>query len=320
MKFVLVTGATGFIGQRLCDALEKTDSDVRILGRTKPEGAEDFYHWDLSQPVPDEALNGIDTVFHLAGKAHVLSSDYHDEAEYFPVNISATRKLLEAAKSAGIRRFVYFSSVKAVGYNTETCSDETCEDLPDSMYGRSKRMAEQLVLHGGFVPEPVVIRPVMVYGNTEKGNLPKMIRAIRDGRFPPLSDTRNKRSMVHVDDIVQAALLAARHPAAAGNIYIVTDGQAYSTRQMYVWICEALQKPVPGWRLPFTVLKVLAMAGDVIGKIRGRRFVFDTDAMEKLTGCEFYSSEKIQNELGFKAQYHLKETLPEIVRYLERGL
>jgi len=322
LKHALVTGASGFIGSHLCSYLQQHGWSVRGLSRsgTAPDGV-DAVACDLADTrVPEEMIRGVDVVFHLAGKAHALSGSWLDEEEYFPVNVKATRWLLNAAKAAGVKRVVYFSSVKAMSATGSGPHDESCGALPMDMYGRSKLMAEHLVLRGGFVPEPVVIRPVMVYGNTEKGNLPKMIRAIRDGRFPPLPDTRNQRSMVHVDDIVQAALLAARHPAAAGNIYIVTDGQAYSTRQMYVWICEALQKPVPGWQLPFTVLKVLAMAGDVIGKIRGRRFIFDSGVLKRLTESEIYSSEKIQNELGFKAKYHLKETLPEIVRYLERDL
>jgi len=322
LKSVLVTGATGFIGQYLCAALSATDADIRILGRTKPESAEDFHHWDLRRALDDDALDGIDTVFHLAGKAHVLSSGYQDEAEYFPVNIAATRKLMEAASHAGVRRFVYFSSVKAAEYQgvdggENVCLDESCEGLPDTMYGRSKRMAEQLVLGGDFVPEPVVIRPTMVYGITEKGNLPKMIRAVQAGRFPPLPELGNRRSMVHVDDVVRAAILAAEKPQAAGQTYIVTDGQAYSTRQMYEWICDALHKPIPGWIVPFGLLKALGKVGDAIGAVQGKRFMFDSDALKSLTGSAYYSAEKIQHELGFKAQQHLKQALPEIIRYLE---
>lgn len=313
-----MTGATGFIGQYLCTALFENDCNIRILGRTRLDGADDFYHWDLRQPLHEEALDGIDTVFHLAGKAHALSSDYSDEAEYFPVNIAATRKLLEAARHAGVQRFVYFSSVKATGHHgTETGeSDESSKDLPVTMYGCSKGMAEQLVLNGSFVPEPVVIRPTMVYGKTEKGNLPKMIRAVRNRRFPPLPDTGNHRSMVHVDDIVCAALLAAVHPDAPKNIFIVSDAQAYSTRQMYEWICESLGKPVPAWSVPLPVLKIMAKAGDVIGRLRGRRFIFDTDALNSLVGSEAYSSLKIERELGFRPQRTLRESLPEITSYL----
>jgi len=226
--------------------------------------------------------------------------------------------MLEAAQRAGVKSFIYFSSVKAVG-NSDFEMDETYSADPDTPYGASKLAAEKLVLEGGYVPHPVVIRPSMVYGNTEKGNLPKMIRAIEAGRFPPLPDIGTRRSMVHVEDVVQAAILATERSEAAGQTYIVTDGQAYSTRQIYEWICEALQKPIPGWSVPLVVLKGLGQAGDVIGKMQGKRFMFDSDALAKLAGSAYYSSEKIQNELGFKAGYHLKETLPEIIRYLERG-
>jgi len=111
-------------------------------------------------------------------------------------------------------------------------------------------------------------------------------------------------------------MLAAEHIEAAGQTYIVTDGEAYSTRQMYEWICDALHKPVPGWSVPPGVLNVMARAGDMIGAVRGRRFIFDSDALQKLTGSAWYSSAKIEHELGFKAQRTLQASLPDIVQYL----
>ncbi len=312
---VLITGATGFIGQRLYAALAKSGLYVRVLGRTKPEGELNYVCWDMDHTLDAKALDGIDVVFHLAGKAHALNTDHHDDVEYFSINTAGTRKLLDAAKSAGVRRFVYFSSIKAVVYN-ERCNDESCDDLPDTMYGRSKFMAEKLVLNGGYVPEPVVIRPTMVYGCTEKGNLPKMIQAIRARRFPPLPDTQNHRSMVHVEDVVSAALLLSKHPKASGKCYIVSDSQTYSTRHMYEWICEALGLSVPSRNVPLFVLELLALTGDLIGRISGRRFFFDSDALEKLVGSEVYSSARIENELGFCPQRNLHDSLPEIVDYL----
>jgi nucleoside-diphosphate-sugar epimerase len=174
------------------------------------------------------------------------------------------------------------------------------------------------VLHGGYVPHPVVIRPSMVYGNTEKGNLPRMIQAIRRGVFPPLPETHNRRSMVHVDDVVQAAILAAEKPEAAGQIYIVTDGQAYSTRQIYDWIRSVLGKSQLNAAIPMGLLTVLAKLGDCIGGVLGRRFPFDKDALDKLTGSAWYSSAKIQRELGFSPQHTLQSSLPDIVRYLNK--
>jgi len=318
LKTALVTGASGFIGGYLCASLLQSGWHVRGTSRSGDvaDGVE-LVQLDLhAKCLPLGLMEGVDVVFHLAGKAHALGSSWQDEEEYFSVNLAGTRRLLEAARDAGVRRFVYFSSVKATGEPTSDVVDEADQSLPESMYGRSKRMAEQLVLHGGYVPEPVVLRPVMVYGNTNKGNLAKMIQAVRAGRFPPLLEVNNRRSMVHVDDMVQAAVLAATHTDVAGNIYIVSDGEVYSTRQMYEWICDGLQKPVPAWRFPLFVLNLLAKAGDMIGSVRGRRFVFDTDALGKLIGSAHYSSAKMEQQLGFKPRRQLHEALPEIVHYL----
>ena len=133
------------------------------------------------------------------------------------------------------------------------------------------------------------------------------------GLSPPLPETGNKRSMVDVRDVVQAALLAAANPAAAGQVYIVTDGQAYSSRQIYEWICAALQRPVPRWAIPSSLLRFAARVGDVISRLIRRRFVLDTDALDKLIGSAWYSSEKISRELNYRPAYSLKDSLPEMV-------
>lgn len=215
-----------------------------------------------------------------------------------------------------MQRFIFFSSVKAVGDGDGQPMDESVETPADTPYGQSKYAAEQRVLHGGYVPHPVVIRPSMVYGNTEKGNLPQMIKAVAKGVFPPLPEMHNRRSMVHVDDVVAAALLAAKNPKAAGQIYIVTDGQAYSTRQIYDWIREALGKQPVTWSVPQAVLTLAAQGGDVISRLRNRRFPLDSDSLEKLLGSAWYSSAKIERELGFRPRHTLKDALPEIVRFL----
>ena len=156
----------------------------------------------------------------------------------------------------------------------------------------------------------------MVYGPSTKGNLPRMIEAVKKGHFPPIPEFGNKRSMVHVEDVVQAAILAAEKPEAIGQTYLVTDGQPYSTRELYEWICQALDKPIPGWRIPEMVFRGLAKMGDVIGGVRGRRFMFDSDTLEKLAGSACYSSQKIEQELGFRAHHHLRESLQNIIQRL----
>jgi nucleoside-diphosphate-sugar epimerase len=94
----------------------------------------------------------------------------------------------------------------------------------------------------------------------------------------------------------------------------VTDGQPYSTRELYEWICRALGKPVPVWQIPEVVFRGLAKIGDAIGALQGRRFMFDSDTLEKLAGSACYSSQKIEQKLGFQAKHHLRESLSSIIQ------
>jgi len=292
------------IRQEIEAVLKRTSSGfLKTIGLWTP-GQEDL---------PVAAFDGVDTVFHLAGKAHALSESASEEASYFQVNREGTRRVLEAAHRAGVRRFVFFSSVKAMGEGGPEELDETCALPPETPYGRSKRDAEELVLEGNYVPEPVVLRLTMVYGPGGKGNLERMIGAVARRRFPPLPEFGNSRSMVHVDDVIQAATLAAGSPRAAGRNYILTDGRAYSTRQIYEWICEALGRPVPRWRVPGEFLRAVALGGDIIGRVTGRRFFLDTDSLRKLSDSALYSSARIEKELGFSPRWDLRSALPEMV-------
>lgn len=314
---VLVSGSKGFIGNRLCHTLSQQGFNVRVLSHSALTPDEQGFQMDLAvDDCPSGLCTGIDTVFHLAGIAHDTAENLDNELQYQRVNVEGTRKLLQAAKQAGVKRFIFLSSVKAVGDCDQQPMDEAIGIPADGVYGQSKYDAEQLVLHGNYVPHPVVIRPSMVYGNTKKGNLPRMIKAIHRGLFPPLPETHNSRSMVHVDDVLQAVLLAAKKPEAAGQIYIVTDDTNYSTRQIYNWIRAALGKTPLAWEIPLSLLNILAKSGDVIGQLIGRRFPFDSAALLKLTGSACYSSAKIRRELGFMPQHSLQTSLPDIVRFL----
>jgi nucleoside-diphosphate-sugar epimerase len=145
----------------------------------------------------------------------------------------------------------------------------------------------------------------------------KMLGAVSRKRFPPLPELGNRRSMVHVADVIRAAMLAAEHPAAVGEVFIVSDGQKYSTRQMYDLMCRALGRTPSNWNVPIWCLQALGRIGDGIGRLRGRRFVFDSDALEKLVGDAWYSSEKIEKRLGFKAEWSLEKAMPEMVAELQ---
>jgi nucleoside-diphosphate-sugar epimerase len=279
---------------------------------------------DLTQP---ESLSGVcagvDTVFHLGGYAHAWTENNSSRnknasaarfaSNHLTINYLGTQHFLKEAVRAKVKRFIYFSSVKAVA-DCEHCVDEQWAEPPDSPYGIAKREAEKLVLYTGMQTgmHVSILRPALVYGPELKGNLAAMLRAIDKGLFIPLPETHNRRSMVSVADICSAALLAADNPHANGKIYFVTDGVYYSTRQLYVLMCDALGKRLPKWHVPLIIFKLLAQIGNSAGKIIGRRLPFNSETMVKLFGSAEYNSQQIQNDLGYKPSCDLKKMLPEI--------
>lgn len=317
MSLVLVTGASGYIGPCLCRRLRAQGHRVRAVMRRAVDGP-----WDEAvflslgrDPIPQDLAAGVDVIFHLAGRAHALADGPGEVETYRIANFQSTLDLLAAARARGVRAFVYFSSVKASG-----AGDAGREKAPswDDPYGRSKREAEAAVLGGGTVPHPVVLRPALVYGPNPKGYLGLLIRAVRAGWFPPLAEVGNARSMVHREDLAEAAVRCAFDPRASGKTYVVTDGTPYSTRQIYEYILDALGRKPPRWNLPLSVLGVAARVGDTLGHLVGRRLPFDSNLLEKLIGSAVYDGSAIERDLGFQAQHHLRDSMREMVETTRR--
>lgn len=314
----LVTGASGFIGRRLCAALAARVR-VRALLRAPARGPwHDAAYGDLTAPLDDSITEAVHTVFHLAARTHAVDERDEDEALYRAVNVDGTRRLLESAQRSGVTRVVFMSSVKAIGEgDADSVIDDATPAAPATAYGRTKLEAEGLVLQGGFVPSAVVLRPCLVYGPGVKGNVERMIHAIDAGRFPPVPRTGNRRSMVHVDDVVRAAVAAAGSRAADGGCFIVSDGRAYDTRDLYEIICAALGRPARrGW--PWWVFRLLAIAGDAVGRAASRRVPFDSDAFAKLFGSAAFDGDGLWRVLGTAPEWTLERAIGDIVAR-ERG-
>ncbi len=310
----LVTGASGFIGRRLCERLRGAGT-VRALFRRDAEGPwDEACRMDLADETPLEgAVRGVDVVFHLAGRTDDSRTAVRDAALFHRVNCLGTSRLFQAAASSGVGRIVYLSSVKAMGSAVGVCMNEDDPGRPTTPYGCSKRAAEEVVLGGG-IAHACVLRACPVYGRGSKGNLARMIRAMARGLFPPLPDTRNARSMVHVDDLVDALLLAATKPEARGRIFLVTDGTPYSTRQIYEWVREAMGRGVPRWSIPAFALRTAGKVGDAVARASGGSFPFTSGLVERLLGSSCYDSTLIERTLGFEPKRHLRESLPEMIR------
>ena len=314
-KAVLVTGASGFVGRRLCERLKEAGARVIALGRNPAEGPwHGFIACDLSREGPGaEALAGIDIIFHLASKAHSLAETPGEAYLYQPVIVDGTERLLESAKEAGIGTFIYLSSVKAMGEGNPyqlplVAMDETWPHTPQTPYGRAKAEAEERVHEAGLA-HAVILRPTMVFGPGEKGNLPRMIEAVRRERFPPIPETGNRRSMIHVDDVVAFAIRAAQRPIAAGRTYILAHPDAVSTRGLYDAIRESLGKEKRSWSVPMSLLKLAACGGSLLGGLTGKRMPLDLETLEKLTGSAWYSGERAIKELDYTPRYSVRDWL-----------
>ena len=290
-----VTGSTGFIGQRLVRAI---DANIRVLSREKQLDYETVVCDLKSELIPDNALVGVDTVFHLAGFAHDLRDATKIQNVYQKVNVDATIRLAKLAVKSNVTSFVFVSSVKAGGNPPlGKCANERDQNNTEDVYGKTKREAElkllQIAKESGM--HVSIIRPSLVYGPDVKGNFKLMLSGIKKGWFPPLPEIGNQRSMIHVDDLVKAILLVSKDKRANGEIFIATDDISYSSREIYNAMCNAVGKSIPRWSVPKTLFDIASL---VSPRIKYK--------INKLLGDECYSSGKLK-AIGFKAQRTLRE-------------
>ena len=305
---VLVTGATGFVGRALCVRLEELGYAVRRASRNPATSAAGQPASDsvaIGELGPDtdwaQALSGISVVFHLAARTHVLRENAQDAfAEYRRINVAGTRSLAFAALRAGVRRIVFLSSIKVTGERTtgHRFSEDTPAQ-PEDAYGISKWEAEQaLCAIARDTPlETVILRPPLVYGPNVKGNFLRLMHWIARGVPLPLASVINRRSLIYVDNLVDAILNAGTVATASGRTFLVGDGEDVSTPTLIGAIAAALHVPSRLFRCP-PLLLIAAATG--VGK---------RDELRRLTGSLQIDSSKIRNELNWQQRFSLTQGL-----------
>lgn len=258
---VLITGATGFVGQLLVRTAQARGHDVvRTVRLAQPDsvliGSVD------GNTCWHEALQGCDSVIHLAARVHVMSDKSADPlTEFRRVNVEGTARLAHQAAAAGLRRFVFLSSVKVNGEVTQAGHPFVANDIPapEDPYGVSKHEAEvvlQQIAHETGM-EVVIVRPPLVYGPGVKANFASMMHWLSRGIPLPLAAvTHNRRSLVAVDNLVDMILTCLEHPAAANQTFLVSDGEDLSTAELLRRMGSAMGHPARLFAVPVPLLKV----------------------------------------------------------------
>ena len=264
MNKILITGATGFVGHMLVGRVLESDHGIRVALRQDsnlfPSGIDKAIVEILGEKTNwNEALELVDVVIHLAARVHVMQDSASNPLEEFrKVNTEGTLDLARQAAVVGVKRFIFISSIKVNGEFTKEGVPFTAMDTPapQDPYGVSKLEAEQglLALAQETGMEVVIIRPPLVYGPGVKANFLKMMVGLNRGLPLPLGAVHNKRSLVALDNLVDLILTCIDHPAAANEIFLVSDDEDLSTPELLQRMARAMGKsarllPVPEWLL-----------------------------------------------------------------------
>ena len=197
----------------------------------------------------------------------------------------------------------------------DQCADEDFPGEPDTAYGQSKLAAEQAVIAAGerYGMHVVNLRLAMVYGAGGRGNLERMGRLVKRGIFPPLPETGNHRSLVHVNDVVSAMRLVAGDDRANARTYIIAAQEAPSGRGLFDALRQAQGVPPCNWSVPASWLRLAARLGDRMEKLMDRRLPLDSEVVDRLLNSAWYSPARIERELGWRARVSLRDGLAEML-------
>ncbi|MBS1520077.1 MAG: NAD-dependent epimerase/dehydratase family protein [Bacteroidetes bacterium] len=277
---VLITGSTGFVGQNLLQYLND-NCQVHTLSRVE------------SQTISAETLNSIDTIIHLAGKAHDLKKSSKPE-EYYEVNFELTCKLYDVFLKSSAKKFIFISSVKAAADSVPDALTEDDKPNPQTDYGKSKLMAEEYIQS---LPLPegrsyYILRPCMIHGPGNKGNLNLLYKLVKKGIPYPLSGFDNRRSFLSVGNLCFVIKELIQRNEIPKGIYQVADDEALSTNEVVKLLANAIGVKPRLWKISPKLIGFLAKCGDVL------HLPLTTERLHKLTESYIVSNNKIKQVLN----------------------
>lgn len=303
-KKVLVTGATGFLGAAVMQKLI-SDNSVDVLAGVRsakaiPLDVKPFLIGDITSSGFIEGLEGISTIIHCAARVHVMNDKKNDSnCEFRRVNVDGTLRLARQAASAGVKRFIFISSVKVNGEATRLGRPFTADDkpAPQDPYGCSKQEAEFYLreLAKSSDMEVVIIRPPLIYGPGVKGNFASLCALVEKGYPLPLGGIRNQRSLVGIDNLVDLIICCIDHAAAANEVFLVCDKEDLSTSEILQHLAAAMNKPSKLFFVPKLFFQAVAVC-------IGRKGI-----AQRIWGSLQLDISKTQELLGWKPIFSVHE-------------
>ncbi len=249
MKTVLVTGANGFIGSILCkNLLAASAFEVKAAVRHQPDPANPATEVQInninSQTPWHDALQNVDVIVHLAARVHIMEETVNNPNNlFFDVNLHGTKNLARQAADAGVKRFIYISTIKVNGEGSGKVLCAEAKATPADAYAESKWAAEQALaqIAEDTGLEVIIIRPPLVYGPGVKGNFLRLLKLVARGLPIPLGAVSNKRSMVYVDNLCDLIKTCITHPKAPGQVFLVSDNEDLSTPELIALLAVSLK-------------------------------------------------------------------------------
>ncbi len=302
---ILITGATGFIGQELVNGcLKENYSVIAVTRRLTSELPTSVSQVIMSLSPNNDwtlALQDTEVVIHLAGLAHT----FYTIDEYSQINYAATLNLASQAAKKGVRRFIFLSSIGVNGNENKFPFKETDIPSPVENYAISKYEAEKCLLEiaNKTNMEVVIIRPPLVYGANSPGNFASLIKWVRRGIPLPLGAIHNKRSFVALDNLISFIIHCIEHPRASNEVFLISDCEDVSTTQFLHKLINAMNKSL--WLIPVPA-KLIILTANFIGK---------GDMAHRLLSSLRIDSSKALNLLNWKPVVTMDEQMQKIIDY-----
>lgn len=316
MQSILITGATGFVASHLIPFLDKQGWQITVAVRRNLQlspNVTPIYIGDIDGSTNwQNTLDSIDTVIHLAARAHILHDTLpNPEAEFFTVNTQGTANLAKQSIEAGVKHFIFISSIGAMATLSDQPLTENSPCQPDTPYGRSKFQAEQALIDLASRSQMswTILRPPLVYGPSNPGNMERLIKLVEQGFPLPFGRVNNRRSFVYVGNLVDAIATCLTHPNARNQTFLVSDGQDLSTPELLRKIAHHLEKPCYLLPIPPSLLRITGRFGDAIEQSTKRPLPLNTSTVDRLLGSLLVDSSYIRRTLNWQPPYTIDEGL-----------